>query len=573
MILKALYDYYQRCKDLPPGGMEFKEISFLIVLDRDGNFLRFEDRRIDKKRAQTFLVAKSETRSSAPVANLLWDNLGYVLGLGEKKEKQHAAFIAMINRVAGRFPDSGEMKALKHFYDTLDEDVWGRIKADPLYDTVEREKAKNVSFLISGDTEIVASKRELLSRDEVEKDTEDTICLITGRKGEAVKVASATPIAGGKSSGKLVAFQVNSGYDSYGKSQCGNAPISKEAEFCFSSALLRLLAKDSKNKFVIGDRTFVFWASSDSEASITAEKAFRQSFGRSYDDDDDDDDPNDRVDHVTDMFKSIFSGRLTSGMNDRFHVLGLAPNAARISVVYWIDAPLKEFAANLLRHLEDMEIEDNRAAKKPYAGFYRILAAVTLNGKTSDVLPSLPEAVIKSIFHGAPYPVALLKNCLERIHADTGDKDRSPVTITRAAIIKAYLTRNSNNNHHKPTTMLNRENKNPGYLCGRLTAVLEKIQKDADGGASLRTRYLTSASTTPGTVFPAMLGLSIIHEDKLPNDGRRIFFNKLKSEICDALDGDFPARLDLKDQGAFWLGYYQQLADFYKSKETKENNA
>ena len=31
MILKALYDYYNRCGNLPAPGMEEKEIGFVIV--------------------------------------------------------------------------------------------------------------------------------------------------------------------------------------------------------------------------------------------------------------------------------------------------------------------------------------------------------------------------------------------------------------------------------------------------------------------------------------------------------------------------------------------------------------
>lgn len=567
MILKALYDYYQRCKNLPPEGMEYKEIHFIIVLDKEGRFLRFEDRRDDKKGAQRFLVAKSKTRSSAPVPNVLWDNFGYVLGLGEKKEKQHAAFREMIYQMAERFTHSTEMKALRHFYDTLDGEGMARIKADPLYDTVEKEKAKNVSFLIAGDTAIVASKRELLTQDDTPDKAEDTICLVTGERGEAIKVASATPIAGGKSAGKLVAFQVNSGYDSYGKSQCGNAPISKEAEFCFSSALLRLLSKESRNKFIIGSRTFVFWASSDSEAALAAEQMFSEALAPGYDDDDEkEDNPNEGIERVTDTFKSIFSGKLASGLDDRFYVLGLAPAIARISVVYWHDAPLREFAANILKHFNDMEIVDRRSVKKPYAGYYQILAAVTPKGKTSDVLPSLPEAVIKSILYGTPYPVSLVRNCIARIHAEAADKDRDPVTITRAAIIKAYLTRTSNNNQ-KPTVMLNKDNRNAGYLCGRLVAVLNKIQYEASGASSLRTRYLVTASTTPGTVVPSMLRLSLFHIEKIQNKRHRDFLDSLKDEIYDTLDGCFPARLDLHDQNEFWAGYHQQKSDL--KKETK----
>lgn len=569
MILKALYEYNRRNSDVIPKGMGYKEIAFLILLDKKGNFLRFEDRRLDKKKSATFLVAKSILRSSAPVANLLWDNFGYVLGLGEKKEKQHATFRAKVDELLYANPDSEELNAIKTFYDNLDESMWEKIKSDPLWPEVEKNSAKNVSFLFPPDTEIVASKRHLLGLDNQNDSSEGPICLITGKHAEAVRLTSTTPILGGKSNGKLVAFQVSSGYDSYGKTQCANAPISEDAEFGFSTALNRLLSKESKNKFVIGDRTFVFWASSDSEASQAAEKALSGVFGGKLDDDDEEkDDPDAKVDRVKDAFNAIFSGKLSIGLEDRFYVLGLAPNVARIAVVYWLDAPLKEFASNLLRHFNDMEIVDRRLTKKPYAGFYQILSAVTLGGKVSDIVPSLPEAVLKSILHGVPYPVTLAQNCLQRIHAEIGDKDRNPITITRVGILKAYLLRQNINPNNKPTIMLDKENYNVGYLCGRLAATVEKIQDEGGCGSSIRYKYLISASTTPARVFPSMLSLShSYHEAKLTK-GRRIQFNNLKIEITDGLGGVFPPRLSIPEQGAFWIGYYQQNADFYKPKET-----
>jgi len=194
-----------------------------------------------------------------------------------------------------------------------------------------------------------------------------------------------------------------------------------------------------------------------------------------------------------------------------------------------------------------------------------MLGAITLGGKSSDATPNLPEAVVKSIFQGLPYPYTLFAGCIRRIRAEQS------INITRAAIIKAYLNR-LNNNQKNIEIMLDKENTNQGYLCGRLFAVLDKIQGDANNQHSIRERYMNSASATPAAVFATILNLSYHHLEKLNNEGRKVFFEKIKQEIVDKIDADgFPTHLDLQDQGRFFVGYYHQMQDFYtKNEETVE---
>ena len=158
-----------------------------------------------------------------------------------------------------------------------------------------------------------------------------------------------------------------------------------------------------------------------------------------------DDDPNKGIEQVRKVFKSIYSGILKTSLDDKFYILGLAPNSARIAVTYWAEIPLVEFAERISRHFDDMEIADDRKDPKPYSGLRSILASITLGGKTSDVTPNLPEAVVKSIFQGLPYPQPLFASCIRRIRAESSDKDKKAISITRAAIIKAYLNRLNNN--------------------------------------------------------------------------------------------------------------------------------
>lgn len=573
MILKALYDYYQRCENLPALGMEFKEIGFIIVIDNNGSFLRFEDRRIDKKSAQQFLVKKSVGRSSAPVANYLYDNSQYVFGYSTKGDmnsmrKYYDTFRAKIKEIYELYPENKTIKAIYTFYQKELSDIVEAMQNDPLWNEIIKnlnKKYSTFSFLIDGDTEIVASKKELINSRENDKETAGTLCLITGnRNSKAVEVTTATMIQGSQATAKLVAFQVNSGYDSYGKSKGYNAPISEEAEFAYTTALNHLLHSNSHNKFIIGKesytRTFLFWASSNSEASKATEENLFALFGRS---ETEDDDPNKRIELVKNVFMSIYNGKLSANKDDKSFILGLAPNAARIAVIYWNEIPLREFAKVISQHFEDMAIIDTRKEKKPYIGLHSILGSVTLGGKSSDATPNLPDAVVKSIFQGLPYPASLFQSCIRRIRAEQS------INIVRAAIIKAYLNR-LNNNNKKIDIMLDKENQNEGYLCGRLFAVLEKIQEDANGIHTIRERYMNSASTTPAMVFATILNLSTHHLEKL-NNGAQIFYEKLKQEIISKLNANgFPAHLDLQNQGRFFVGYYHQRQDLFMSKENKE---
>lgn len=561
MILKALYDYYNRSKEnLPAFGRELKEIGFLIVIDKDGNFLRFDDRRIDKKQAQSFLVKKSVGRSSAPVANYLYDNSAYVFGYSEKEDskKYFDCFKKKVKDIFDALPDNDDIKTVYSFYQHDMAIVLNKMKEDALWPEIEKnlnKKYSTFSFLIDGDTKIVAEKEELLDLTDKNQHEGNSICLVSGQRGRVVETTTATMIPGSQATAKLVAFQVNSGYDSYGKEKGGNAPISDEAEFAYTTTLNYMLRSDSRNKFLIGNRTFLFWASKDDEAGKQTEESIFNMFGFT----EQEDDPNKNIEQVKKTFNAIYSGSLRTSLDNKFYILGLAPNSARIAVTYWSELPLKDFAARILRHFEDMEIDDTRKEKKPYMGLRSILAAVTLGGKPSDATPNLPEAVIKSIFQDIPYPYTLFAGCIRRIRAEQN------LNITRAAIIKAYLNRI--NNQQKIEVMLDDKNTNQGYLCGRLFAVLDKIQDEANNQHSIRERYMNSASSTPAAVFATILNLSYHHSDKL-NEGRKVWFEKIKQEIVDKISPDgFPAHLDLQDQGRFFVGYYQQTQWFYPKKE------
>ena len=555
MILKALCDYYNRCDNLPAKGLEEKEIGYLIVIKDDGSFLRLESRMKDKKQASRFLVLQTVKRSGKKfVPNYLWDNIEYILGgPGSSDEKKHT-FIKMVSDLSELKPDSKTIAAIKEFYanDKINVSV---VKEDPLWSEMQKSN-KNISFLIEGETKIAAENKDVWNLVLYQKSNDiQKHCLVSSEKGYVARLHSTIKLT--KDTGPIVSFQKGMGYDSYGKEQAYNAPISEEAEFAYTTALNSMLQKGSRNKFMLGTRTFVFWASNNNEASKETEESLFDLLGFS---EDTNDDPNARIVKVRKVFESINSGMLKTDLDDKFYILGLAPNSARIAVVYWSETTLKDFAEKILKHFSDMEIQDTRKDKKPYMGIREIISSVTLGGKMSDATPNLPESVVKSIVQGLPYPATLYSACIRRIRAE------QKLTITRAAIIKAYLNRQSNNNK-KIDIMLDKDNNNQGYLCGRLFAVLDKIQEDANNISSIRERYMNAASSTPSAVFATILNLSVHHSEKL-EEGRRIYFEKLKQEILDKVSADgFPTHLDLQDQGRFFVGYYHQRQDFFTSKK------
>lgn len=576
MILKALYDYYNRCGNLPAPGMEEKEIGFVIVISKEGKFLRFEDCRTDKTIGRVYLVKKHVSRSSAAVANYLYDNSAYVLGYSDKDDSEKNqlyfnTFVEKVQSILDRMPDNSDIRTLMNFYAQGREAIHSEVEQDPLWEDIKKNLSKKYSvfsFRIEGDLRILAEKKELMQTNEGTKnDNSRGLCMVTGVQGELVDTTTATMIQGSQATAKLVAFQVNSGYDSYGKEKCGNAPISHEAEFAYTTALNTMLRRDSRNKFTVGNRTFVFWASSNDKAAEQAEESLFDLLGYS---EEKKDNPNAKIEQVRKVFTAIYSGSLSTSLEDRFYILGLAPNSARIAVVYWSETPLRDFAGKILRHFDDMEIIDTRKDRKPYMGIKDILSAVTLGGKQSEATPNLPESIIKSIFLGTPYPYTLLSACIRRIRAESGDGNAA--RITRIAIIKAFLNR-QNVNDKRMEIMLDKRNTNQGYLCGRLFAVLDRIQEDANGISSIRERYMNAASSTPSSVFATILNLSSHHLENLSNEGKKVFYEKLKQEIIDKISSDgFPAHLDLQDQGRFFVGYYHQRQDFFNKKEENNND-
>ena len=570
MILQALYDYYERKSSDPgahmaPPGFEWKEIPFIIEIDAQGNPIRIEDTREGegkKKRARSFLVPQSVKRAVNIAANLLWDNAAYVLGVDTKGkpkrvEEQRQTFIAKIESLPNLTKNDVGVQAVLNFLrqanaGTLSQFVeWAEIV----------ETAPNLTFRLQGDVDLVCQRPAVVEAIRMDHDITgaNRLCLVTGELGEIERLHTAIKgVWGAQASGaNIVSFNLDA-FNSYGKTQGANAPVRKQAAFSYTTALNHLLRKDSPQRLRVGDASAVFWTARSTEWEVAIVDIFGEPTK---------DDPDRNVRAVTNLYNAIDHGLLENVTGQtRFFALGLAPNAARIAIRFWQHGTVAEMAGRIKQHFDDLTIE--RSPRDPlYLSLFRLLVSVATQGKADNIPPNLGGELLRSILAGLPYPQTLLAAAVRRIRAE------HEVTYARAALIKACInrsTRYSNPNIKEELRMsLDETNINVGYRLGRLFAVLEKIQEEANPGinATIRDRFYGAASSTPVTVFSTLLKLKNHHLSKLDNRGRAVNLEKRIGDIMEGLR-DFPAQLQLADQGRFAIGYYHQRQDFFKKTES-----
>ncbi|MBP7524219.1 MAG: type I-C CRISPR-associated protein Cas8c/Csd1 [Propionivibrio sp.] len=574
MILQALYDYYQRkaadpdpARRLPAFGLEDKEIPFIVELTAEGRPLGIIDTRQGdgkKKQARRYQVPKGVKRSSGVAANLLWDTAEYALGVDTKGKpervvEQHAAFRQRIAELPEAARSDAGLKALNNFYANYGH---ASLVADPVWPEIV-EGNPVVTFRLHNDRDLICQRPAVIAGrgDVAEEGGKPGFCLVTGQAASAERLHTVIKgVWGAQSSGAtLVSFNLDA-FASYNKEQGDNAPVSPLAAFAYTTALNHLLDRNSRQRIQVGDASTVFWAQKD-DAEI--EEGFAAIFGER-------DDPDARAEQVRALLGAVQSGQFDGGRGDKlFYVLGLAPNAARVSVRFWHAAPLHEIARQIRQWFADLKVV--RSAKDPeYPSLFRLLAACAQQGKADNIPPNLGGDIMRAILSGGPFPATWLNAAVLRCRAEQN------VTYLRAAAIKASLNRlqrfQPNQSLDKELSdMLDLENTSPAYRLGRLFAVLERIQEKAiNPNTTIRERYYGAASSSPVSVFTTLLRLKNHHLAKL-NEREKVYFERLIGEIMGGLT-DFPKHLSLPEQGRFALGYYhQRQASFTKATQSEES--
>lgn len=600
MILQALARYYDILSndpdsDIAPPGYSAIGISYALNLSPAGDLLDvfplFEQVQRGKKmedKPRRMIVPERVKKSVNISPNFLCDNCVYVLGISDKEAKdpeynikRFEAFrewnIEMLKEVG-----NSAAKAVIAFLENYEPEQGRKHpKIIPHLETIL--KGGNLVFMCDGRfVHEDAAIRQAWEKHKSTSDSELIQCLVTGETAPLARLhPSLKGIRDANPTGAtLVGFNARA-YESYNREQGMNSPVSEKAAFAYTTALNYLLSSSNENrKFVIGDTTVIYWAESEQkeyaraflglcepeevEVPAEEEKPARDKKAEKK---------AKKIAEKVRRVQALDTKKLLDGLdgNPRFYVLGLAPNAARVSVRFFHSDPFDRTVEKIMRHYKDLEIIKEFEDQHTYLTIQDILKE-TVSPKSSDkdASPLLAGAVFRAILENTPYPAALFNSIINRVRADQDEKFTKKVNYARAAILKAYLLRKYRHQPHHPiqevlVMSLNEQSTVPAYLLGRLFAVLEKVQQEAIGdiNASIKDRYFTSACAAPRTVFPTLLRLSqhwISKAEYGYASDRRI------QDILNLLDVEknpIPARLSLDEQGIFVLGYYHQRAAFF----------
>ena len=577
MILQALYEYYQR-KDpdeIPPVGWEQRGFKYSVVLNSTGSFVSFrslvETDDLGRDKPKSFFVPSlGEKKGNGIKANLLWENPEYLLGIPtptqgkpnpdlQRVELQHKVFREKLRSLSG-VCEHPVLNVIELFLANIDRE---RIMQDPLWSQIQRESPFLI-LCVEGLPYPVDIPEIRVGIESLESNGTIGICAVSGQNTEIADLEPAIKGVWGtdaKAERGLVSFNKDS-FRSFGKEQNKNAPIGKSVVSAYVAALNLLLSPDSPNRLQLGGASTVFWAQ---KAAARIEPRVKSFFALPPKEKDDTDKG---ATDAKQTLLSILNGITPEESEAGFYILGLSPNSARISVRFWHQGTVGEFARHMRQHLEDLTIVAPKQDQER-VGLMYLLCSLVLGGKIENIPPNLEGNVMHAILTDSPYPETLQQQCLRRIRAEQS------IPRVRAAILKACinrkLRRSNPNNEEEITVSLDTTNTHPGYRLGRLFAVLEKIQEDASGGklnSTIRDRFYGSASANPGTVFPRLINLAHHHLSKLKADrpSWAVSDDKWLREIFGEIDYSFPPHMSMDDQGRFAIGYYHQRQAFYASK-------
>lgn len=570
MILHSLNGYYNRLEkntnvDIPLLGFNTKGIGFALLLNHEGKLLQVLDLR---ETAGKRLVPKQMTVPEAVIksvniaANFMWDNAGYVLGANNKGKPERSlktfeAFKKLHHDIGEELDDEGMLAVLRFL------DSWNPADALELEYWDDMVAGANLIFQLDGELCYVHDRPKIkdawLKHYSENSSGVVATCLVCGEKKPIARLhPKIKGVRGSQSMGAaIVSFNLDA-FLSYGKGQSFNAPVSEDIAFNYTTALNHLLRSDSRQKIQIGDAATIFWTERESPV-----EGFMGLILNPQDDSGD-------LKEVRDFLEAVRDGKkLPEEIDDtdmKFYILGLSPNASRLSVRFWHVSTVGNISAKIGQHFRDLSIIKNYDKDPEFPGMWQILRETAVLRKSENISPVLSGSIMRSIMTGSAYPQSLMTAIIGRIRAD------QEINYLRAAMIKACLVRKYRLNQiSKEVTMaLDKESTNVAYRLGRLFAVLEKAQRDAIPGANttIKDRYYSSASATPSVVFPQLLRLSQHHIQKADYG---YVTDRMIEEIMQDIQ-KFPAHLSLDDQGLFAIGYYHQRKDFFTKSEKKEDN-
>lgn len=574
MILQALTSYYDRLlaqpeSKVPQPGFSKQAVHFCLVLTKNGKLAGDPIDLRKNGKPRSIVVPQAVKRSSGVAANFCWDNTTYVLGADDKgkpsqAEVRHTAFVSLFASIVEGMEDDGATALLAFFANWSPENA----QSLPLW---EEMAGANIVFRLAGDFRFLHERQAIQAAwiQHIAKDNggEEGFCLVSGNREVISKIHPAIKgVPGTQTSGAaLISFNLPA-FTSFGKDQNLNAPVGKTATFAYTTALNYLLDRSNRRKIQIGDATTVFWA----ESATPAEDDLFQMLdpGSIQNEDMEESERVDTEERIHTHLTALSSGQLPEKWTEtdcRFYLLGLSPNAARISVRFFHDATLGELARTIGLHYRQLAIVNQFDRDPAFPSPRRILKSLAIREDAKLLSPILSGQLMQAILTGRPYPRSLFSAVMGRIRAER-KADR-----IRAGLVKAILIRN-----HKMeiSEMLDPENRQIGYVLGRLFSVLEKLQDEAIPGtnATIRDRFFNSASATPQRAFHVLLKNAQNHLAKLRKDpekkGLAITRDRLITDLVNRITA-YPVSLPIEEQGLFTLGYYHQKKDLFTKKTEK----
>lgn len=605
MVINSLNEYYELLKsdantDIALYGYSREKVNFVLLINIEGDLVDIIDLKEDK-RVPEFIVPQHFKRTSGKNPYFLCDNSKYFLGYEEVIKPKECCFSLCSdckNFLGSKF-DYFQLSS-KYHIEILKDVVhpvaqvlvkfflnwYTELFSSNEIVFVNKEKLDkdgNIVFRVEGCNSYVHEIPEIKKAWETyffSKNSERIIgqCLVTGELSNLKKVHdSVKGVKDAKTTGAaIVSFNIES-FRSYGKDQSINSPISETVAFNYITALNYILRKDSTQKIQIGDATTVFWAD---KLNTGEELLLFALINPSYFEKKDEKDEMEKnentkiIDQSTATRVRDFLARFSKGKfienyefdkNVNFSILGLSPNSSRIFVRFYFKNTFRNFLGMIEKHFEDVKIEKQYENQTDFISLWQFLNESAFQAKAQSkaqkVNSSLTGNLLKAFLFGSRYPYDLYSAILARIKVD------SKINYIRVSYIKAYLKR-SGKLIGGEFMSLDNDQKNVGYLMGRLFAILEKTQRDVSPNleSTIRDRYFGIASSAPKTIFPLLLKLNRHHisENKY---ARRI--EMLITEVMANLD-NFPSFLNADEQGMFMLGYYHQMNDFYRKKEKEQ---
>lgn len=587
MILQSLYQYYEQLAAkgvLPRLGWNLVKIAWALEIDENGRLLQVLPLKSETTMGKKTVSVPREMELPSPVKrtvgilpNYLWDTATYLLGIDNKGNptRTENCFLsakelhtAMLEGCEDPFA-----KAICAFFSTWDPSSAAAHSVIAPH-LEELSKGENITFCMHG---VFACENAALcdvwqKAFHAQEAGVAYRCLITGDLAVPESThPSIMKVPNAQSSGAaLVSFNADA-FCSYAKEQNMNAPVSKYAAFGYTAALNYLIAArraDGKLRFStrIGDMTVVYWCEdADPHYQDFLTAVFDRNEATISDDD------------LHTILCALAEGRsidweeASLKPTNRFTILGISPNAARLSIRFFLQSRFGDIMRHVREHDERLQIVKPSFDRWNDIPLWALLnETVNQNARDKTPSPQMSGDVLRAILTGCRYPATLYQQTMLRIRAE------HTITRGRAAILKAYLLRNTNSTQYKEalTVELNEQTSYQPYVLGRLFSVLEAIQEKANPGinATIRDKYFTSACATPSVIFPILLNLAQKHLKKM-DERYEIYYSKQISALTEKIVDSYPKHMTLEDQGIFQLGYYHQTQKRFEKKtiELKED--